>query len=201
MKKRIIYLLAVLGTVGFTACGPGQNTGSTDQNPTGTETTTGTTTGTTMGTTGDRADNTTGTNTTGNRSSTTTRERTGTTNNHQDRLGNISGQERYQLREATDFSYENESFRFNPDQRGITITRLKNGQQTPYGTMRSFGNEGFFIITTTTATGDEETSFGKFDNDGNFTMYTYDSDRDDITERNYRTSRPANTTGTGNNNK
>src|SRR5690606_38278422 len=165
MKKQVIYLLmAAVGTVGFTGCGPGQNT-SPDR--TGTY---GTTTGTEMGTTQDRSGTTVGT--TGNQTTTTgtsgTRTTTGTegttTSNTGQRTGIVSGdanmnttaqsRNNFRLNQATDYSYNNENFRFSPDQRGISITRDQNGTQSPFGTMRSFGDDGYYMVTTTNAAGE-----------------------------------------------
>src|SRR5690606_14767567 len=197
MKKRLIYLLmAAIGTVGFTGCGPGQNT---TEDRTGTY---GTTTGTEMGTTQDRTGTTVGTTgnqttttgttgttgnqtattgTSGNRTTTTTGMEGNTTNNTGQRSGNVSGdanmnttaqtRNNFRLNQATDYSYNNENFRFTPDQRGINITRDQDGTQSPFGTMRSFGDDGYYMITTTNATGEEEFSVGRFDERGNFTVY------------------------------
>jgi len=203
MKKRLIYLLmATIGTVGFTGCGPGQNT-SPDR--TGTY---GTTTGTEMGTTQDRSGTTVGT--TGNQTTTTgtsgTRTTTGTegttTSNTGQRTGNVSGdanmnttaqsRNNFRLNQATDYSYNNENFRFSPDQRGISITRDQNGTQSPFGTMRSFGDDGYYMVTTTNAAGEEEFSVGRFDESGNFTVYRYDRNGDRVTEQNYRSNTPVN---------
>ena len=196
MKRKVICLLmAAMGTVGFTGCGPGQNT-SPDR------------TGTEMGTTQDRTGTTVGT--TGNRTATTgtsgTRTTTGmdgtSTSNTGQRTSNVSSdanmnttvqtQNSFRLNETTDYSYNNENFRFTPDQRGISITRDLNGTQSPYGTMLSFGDDGYYMVTTTNASGEEEFSVGRFDESGNFTIYKYDQNGDRVTEQNYRSSTPLN---------
>lgn len=208
MKKRIIYfLIAVIGTVGFNSCGPTQGTNDTNQDRTGTgtETTTGTT-GTTTGdmsgtTTGDRTGTTgTTTGTTGDRTGTTgdvtgtTGDPTTTTGTTQDdyRSGTTQDRNNFELTEATVYTYGTDNYRFTPDSRGINITRDQEGQESPYGTMRSIGDEGYFIITTTSTTGEEEVAVGRFDEFGNFTIYRYDRTTDDITEENYRSGNTQN---------
>ncbi len=204
MKKRIVYLLmAAIGTVGFTGCGPGQNT---TQDSTGTyESRTGTQMGTqdragnTVGTTGNQ---TATTGTSGTRTTTTTGTAGTTTGNTGQRTGNVTNdgnmsttpqtRTNFNLDQATDYSYNNENFRFSPDNRGISITRDQNGTQTPVGTMRSIGDDGYYMVTTTNASGQEETSVGRFDERGNFTMYRYDRTGDRVTEQNYRSNTPIN---------
>jgi len=205
MKKQVIYLLmAAVGTVGFTGCGSGQNTSpdrtGTYGTATGTEMGTQTTqdrTGTTVGTTGNQ---TATTGTSGTR--TTTGMESGTTSNTGQRTGDVSNNSNmsttaqtgntFRLNQATDYSYNNENFRFTPDQRGISITRDQSGTQSPFGTMRSFGNDGYYMVTTTNAAGEEEFSVGRFDERGNFTIYRYDRNGDRVTEQNYRSNTPVN---------
>lgn len=204
MKKQIFYLLmAVLGTVGLNSCGPMTGTNDTNRDGTATPTATGTTSGTTGDmsgtTTGDRTgttmdtqgNNQTTTVESGNTTGTTRNQTATTTGRTGDQMGTTQRQEPYRLDRTTDYTYNNENYRFSPDQRGgIEVTRNQDGQETPYGTMRSIGDEGYFIITTITATGDEEMSVGRFDEQGNFTRYRYDRDRDDVTEENFRTTNP-----------
>lgn len=219
MKKRIIYfLIALIGTVGFNSCGTQSRTGTTT-GTTGNTGTTGTdvgttteTTGTTMGTTRTGTNNQTTTtgntttttrgNTTGNTSGTTsgnetqTRSATTTGNNQQATTQSLNQQTYdYQLSEDTEYTFENENYRFSPaDDDRITISRTRNGQETPYGDMRRMGDDGYYMINTTSSTGEEETAFGRFDDEGNFTMYRYDLDRDTVFEESFR---PGATTGSG----
>ncbi len=216
MRKQIIYLLmGVLGTIGLNSCGPTQGTNDTNRTTPGTETTTGTTgttgdmSGTTTGTTGDPT--TTKTGTTGDRTETTTGrtdDMTGTTgdptmtnrtttNNTQDdySTGNMQDRNDFELSETTDYTYGSDNYRFTPDSRGINMVRIQDGQESPYGTMRSFGDEGYFMITTTDyTTGEEEVSVGRFDEEGHLTVYRYDSDLDDVSEENFRSANPQNNT-------
>lgn len=191
MKRRIIYLLmGVIGTVGFYSCGPTFGTNDGTQDRTGTTTETTGTTGGTYGTESTRG--TTGT--TGNRSNTTTGDRMEASNQRQNN---------YELRETTDYTYENGNYRFTPDQRGINVTRNQDGTENPYGTMRSIGDDGYFIITTISETGEEEMAVGRFDEQGNFEIYRYNRDNDEIVEEYYRTTKPvnANMQNRGNNNR
>src|SRR5690606_20166459 len=98
----------------------------------------------------------------------------------------------FKLNAASDYTYENQNFRFTPDQRGISITRDQDGTYSPFGTLRSFGNDGYYMVTTTNPSGQEETSVGRFDERGNFTVYKYDRNGDKVIEQNYRSNTPMN---------
>lgn len=209
MKKKMIYLMmAAIGTLGFTGCGPGHNTTQdrtgTYDSPAGTQMGTQTTQNRTIGTTGNQTATTgtsgTRTTTTGTAGTTTgnidQRAATGTTQTTQipGHAPTTTTQARntFQLNQATDYSFNNENFRFTPDQRGINITRNQDGSHTPFGTMRSFGNDGYYMVTTTNPSGQEEISVGRFDEKGNFTVYRYDRNGDRVTEQNYRSNSPIN---------
>lgn len=190
MKKQIFYvLMAIIASVGFNSCGTQTRT---------TGPTTGTT-GTTVGTTGDRTATTTGTRTgTVETRGTTTTGTTGT----QTRTQMGTQQDQFQLEERTDYSFNNQNYSFSPDRDGnITITRSQGGQQTPYGTMRRAGDSGYYILNTSSDTGEEQVLFGRFDEQGNFRTHRYDRNNDRVEEGQFRTSRPATgtRTGTGNN--
>lgn len=196
--------MVAIASVGFTSCGPSSSTTSPNTDRTGTYTSpSGTTTGTTTGTTGNRSATTTGT-TTGTNMGTNTGTTTGTIGDRTVTTGNTrntsvnagstqSQRQNFELRQATDYSFNNQNYRFSPDPRGINITSSRNGVQNPFGTLRSFGNDGYYILTTTSATGQEETSVGRFDERGNFNTYRYDRTGDRIMEQNYRSSTPMNT--------
>lgn len=207
-----------------TTTGTTGNTGTTGTNVGTTTGTTGTTTGTTRTgtnnqttTTGNRTTTTTG-GTTGNTTGTTTGTTTG--NNNQNRTATTTGTttgtnqqgttrttrnqqtSEYQLSEDTDYTFGNESYRFSPaDNDRINISRTQNGQETPYGDMRRMGDDGYYMINTTSSTGEEETSFGRFDDQGNFTMYRYDRDRDTVFEESFRPGASATSGSGGTNNR
>lgn len=96
----------------------------------------------------------------------------------------------FQLDRQTDYSFNNQNYRFSPDNRGITITRDRDGRQTPHGTLRSTTDDGYYIMTTTTDTGEERTSFGSFDDEGNFQSFRYDANSGRVIEENFRTGTP-----------
>lgn len=198
MKKRLIYLImAVIGTIGFTGCGPGQNTqersgtnvgmqtspdrgATTVENRTNRTATTGTS-GTRTTTTAPSVNTTTGSTDRRNSNSTVTNDAN---------INTTANRPNFRLNEATDYSFNNENFRFTPDPRGINITRDVDGVQSTFGTMRSFGNDGYYMVTTTNASGEEEFSVGRFDESGHFTIYKYDKNGDRVTEQSYRSSTP-----------
>lgn len=186
------------GTTGTTGDMSGTTTGTTGD-PTATTTgTTGDMSGTTTGTTGDPTATTTGT--TGDMTSTTgdpTMTNRTTTSTTQDdySTGNMQDRNDFELSETTDYTYGSDNYRFTPDSRGINIIRIQEGQESPYGTMRSIGDEGYFMITTTDyTTGEEEVSVGRFDEEGHLTVYRYDRDLDDVSEENFRSANPQNNT-------
>lgn len=193
--------------VGTTTETTGTTMGTTRTGTNNQTTTTGNTTTTTRGnTTGNTSGGTTR-NTTGNTSGTTTgsetQTRSATTTGNNPQATTQSGDQQtydYQLSEDTEYNFENENYRFSPaDDDRITISRARNGQETPYGDMRRMGDEGYYMINTTSSTGEEETAFGRFDDEGNFTMYRYDRDRDTVFEESFRPGASIGSGSRGNN--
>lgn len=173
MKNRIIYfLIAAFGTIGFNSCGP--TTGTAEENiGTGTETSA------VMGSAGDGTEDAVG----------TTAEETRITGAPDNETEPPPGAVRikpqdpedsiFYIYEPTAYVYENEDYRFSPDENGFSITRVVNGYETEYGTARNVENE-YYMVNRISAPGDEETVVGRFDDQGNFTIFRYDRDKGDV---------------------
>lgn len=94
------------------------------------------------------------------------------------------------LRETTIFSFNNEEFHFTPGEHQIHITRNQNGKEIPFGTLTQTTDDGFFIMTSPIS---EDVSYGRFDKDGNFRTFRYDSQKDEFIEEVYAIGKPVST--------
>ncbi|QED37078.1 hypothetical protein FK178_04850 [Antarcticibacterium arcticum] len=91
------------------------------------------------------------------------------------------------LREATLFTFNNEELHFTPGENEILITRNQNGKETPYATLRQTTDDGFFIMTSPIS---DDVSYGRFDKDGNFRTFRYNSEQDEFIEEVYTIGKP-----------
>ncbi len=101
----------------------------------------------------------------------------------------------YDLKEQTSYIFDNQEFYFTPDDRGIIISQIMDGNETPFGTLRRTTDDGFYILTSDV---NSDVSFGRFDKEGNFMSYRYDSDLDKVIEQDYSIN-PVKTHGNPNN--
>lgn len=104
----------------------------------------------------------------------------------------------YNIQDASDYTFNNQSYRFTPDERGINISRMDNNRETPVGNLRRTTADGYYIMTS--ATDPDDISFGRFNEEGNFRSYRYDRDSDSIIEDDYSIDTPTDISGgtTGN---
>lgn len=104
----------------------------------------------------------------------------------------------YDIQDPSDYTFNNQSFRFTPDERGINISRMDNDTEVPVGNLRRTTANGYYIMTS--ATDPNDISFGRFSEDGNFRSYRYDRDTDEIIEEDYTIDTPTDISGgtTGN---
>ncbi|UJH91798.1 hypothetical protein LZ575_03790 [Antarcticibacterium sp. 1MA-6-2] len=93
----------------------------------------------------------------------------------------------YNIQESSDYTFNDEKFRFTPDEKGINIFRIENNKEIPIGKLRRTTSDGFYIMTTTA---DPDISFGRFDQQGNFRTYKYDRAADRVTEEDYYNVNP-----------
>lgn len=184
MKNRIIYFfIAVLGMTSFYSCGL-FNTGTAEDNAENGKTTA------VMGSAGDGTEDAAG----------TTPEETRITGSPDNATEPPPGAVRirpqdpddfiFYLHEPTGYTYQNEDYRFSPDEKGFSISRVENGRAIDYGTARSVENE--YYIVNKTATGEKETVLGRFDDQGNFTIFSYDRNKDEIIENTFEIQDPVN---------
>lgn len=80
------------------------------------------------------------------------------------------------------YLYNNTEYTFTPMGMGFTITTMENGQEREYGQLRQTTDDGYFMLTTQD---DEEASFGRFDEQGNFRALRLDEETDAVIEDNF----------------
>ena len=94
----------------------------------------------------------------------------------------------YNIKESSDYTFNNQNFRFTPDEKGINIYRIENNKEVPIGKLRRTTSDGFYIMTSTTDP--DDISFGRFDRQGNFRTFKYDRAADRVTEEDYYNVNP-----------
>lgn len=99
----------------------------------------------------------------------------------------------YDIQETSNYTFNNQSYRFTPDEQGINISRMDNDVETPIGNLRRTTADGYYIMTS--ATDSDDISFGRFNEDGNFRSYRYDRDTDSIIEDEYTIDTPTDISG------
>ena len=100
----------------------------------------------------------------------------------------------YDIQEPSDYSFNNQNFRFTPNDRGdLTVSQMENGTETEIGNLRRTSANGYYIMTS--STDPNNVSFGRFDDQGNFRTYRYDSTTDSVLEEDYNISSPRNIRG------
>lgn len=100
----------------------------------------------------------------------------------------------YDIQEPSDYTFNNQNFRFTPNDRGdLTVSQIQNGTETEIGNLRRTTANGYYIMTSTTDP--NNVSFGRFDEQGNFRTYRYDSSTDRVLEEDYNISTPRNIRG------
>ncbi|MCM4160308.1 hypothetical protein FHG64_18995 [Antarcticibacterium flavum] len=100
----------------------------------------------------------------------------------------------YDIQEPSDYTFNNQNFRFTPNDRGdLTVSQIENGTETEIGNLRRTTANGYYIMTSTSDPND--VSFGRFDEQGNFRTYRYDSTTDSVLEEDYNISTPRNIRG------
>lgn len=85
------------------------------------------------------------------------------------------------------YLYNNTQYTFTPKGMGYAITLIENGQEVEFGQLRQTTDDGYFMLTTDE---DQEASFGRFDDDGNFRALRLDKETDDIIEENFLIQNP-----------
>lgn len=117
-----------------------------------------------------------------------------TTQTDRDNTMTIDRATPYDIQEPSDYTYNNQNFRFTPNDRGdLTISQMDNGAETEIGNLRRTTANGYYIMTS--ATDPNDVSFGRFDDQGNFRTYRYDSTTDSVLEEDYNISSPRNLSG------
>lgn len=100
----------------------------------------------------------------------------------------------YDIQEPSDYTFNNQNFRFTPNDRGdLTVSQVENDTETEIGNLRRTTANGYYIMTSSTDPND--VSFGRFDDQGNFRTYRYDSTTDSVLEEDYDISTPRNIRG------
>lgn len=88
----------------------------------------------------------------------------------------------HEIPEPTWFLYEEQEYIFTPDELGYKIQRLENGNEIDFGTLRKTSNDGFYIMTSME---NDESSFGRFNEEGDFRALRYDIENDTVKEENF----------------
>lgn len=85
------------------------------------------------------------------------------------------------------YLYNNTQYTFTPKGMGYSITLMQNGQEVAFGELRQTTDDGYFMLTTLD---NQEASFGRFDNQGNFRALRLDQETDEIIEENFVIQNP-----------
>lgn len=84
------------------------------------------------------------------------------------------------ISESTTFSTGGEDFTIQPDNKGYTMMKTKDGQSEMYGKIRKMPDRESYILVK-----DDENAFGYFDDDGNFIVESYDPNTDQVILKKY----------------
>lgn len=94
----------------------------------------------------------------------------------------------YEIVDTTDYTLDTQRYIFTPDENGgVNVQRVDSDGEIDFGNLRRTTADGYYMMITTP---DEETSFGRFDREGNFRSYRYDRENDSIIEENFRIQDP-----------
>lgn len=96
-------------------------------------------------------------------------------------------QPEFELRDTTQFILEDQELTFTPNELGFSIMKSENGEEIEYGNLRRTTEDGLYILTSTE---EDEASFGRFDETGNFRALRYDIETDSVVEENFTIQDP-----------
>ncbi|WP_424493518.1 hypothetical protein [Salinimicrobium sp. GXAS 041] len=89
--------------------------------------------------------------------------------------------------DTAQYSFNNDAYIFTPQAQNFIISRIKNNKEEKIGKLFNTTSDGYYIMTTTPA---EPVSFGKFDEQGNFSSFRYDAETDSIIEESFKYEHP-----------
>jgi hypothetical protein len=94
----------------------------------------------------------------------------------------------YEVMDTTSYTLDQQRYIFTPTENGVNVKRIDEEEgQIDLGDLRRTTTDGFYIMTSTP---ENQSSFGRFDSEGNFRSYRYDPKSDSVIEENFKIQDP-----------
>ena len=94
----------------------------------------------------------------------------------------------YEVMDTTSYTLDQQRYIFTPTENGVNVKRIDEEEgQIDLGDLRRTTTDGFYIMTSTP---ENQSSFGRFDKEGNFRSYRYDPESDTVIEENFEIQDP-----------
>lgn len=94
----------------------------------------------------------------------------------------------YEIVDTTSYTLDQQRYIFTPTENGVNISRVDEEEgQIDLGDLRRTTTDGLYIMTSTP---ENQSSFGRFDREGNFRSYRYDPESDSVIEENFEIQNP-----------
>ncbi|GHA31739.1 hypothetical protein GCM10007103_11730 [Salinimicrobium marinum] len=94
----------------------------------------------------------------------------------------------YEVVDTTSYTLDKQQYIFSPTENGVNVKRVdEEDGEIDLGDLRRTTTDGFYIMTSTP---ENQSSFGRFDSEGNFRSYRYDPESDSVIEENFEIQDP-----------